>query len=47
MKIKTHDKEVSIPNWIVLVGILAVDNVVANLCKTSSNKSIFKNSKKK
>lgn len=42
MRIKTDSKDIHVPNWILVFGLLVVDNVVANVCKTKTNKEILK-----
>lgn len=34
MQIRKGDKVAHIPNWVVVIAILAVDNAVANVCNT-------------
>ena len=46
MRIVKGDKTIDIPNWALLVGILAVDNIVANVCRTKAFKAITKKEKK-
>ena len=45
MNIKTNNKEIYIPNWVLALGVLAIDNVVANVCKTATNKKLIKKAK--
>ena len=47
MNIKTNNKEIYIPNWVLALGVLAIDNVVANVCKTASNRKLLKLTKEK
>lgn len=46
MRIIKGNKTIDIPNWALLVGALVVDNVVANLCKTSAYKKLLKTEQK-
>ncbi len=46
MKITKGDKTINIPSWILLVGVLAVDNIVVNVCKTSAAKKLLDVQKK-
>lgn len=46
MKITKGDKTIVIPGWTLLVGALVVDNIVANVCKTSAYKKFLKTEKK-
>lgn len=46
MRIAKGDKVIDIPNWALLVGILAVDNIVANICRSNAFKAITKKEKK-
>lgn len=34
MLIRKGDKTAEIPNWLLLVGVLVVDNIAGNICKT-------------
>lgn len=34
MLIRKGDKTTEIPNWLLLIGILAVDNIAGNICRT-------------
>ena len=47
MKITKGDKTVNIPSWIILVGVLALDNIVVNICKTSAVKKLLDVTEKK
>lgn len=38
MKVTKGDKSYDIPSWALFVGLLVVDNVVANVCKVWSYK---------
>lgn len=42
MRIVGKDKTIDIPNWALLVGVLVIDNIVANVCKTKAFKSMTK-----
>lgn len=42
MRIKTGDKDIYVPNWLIVMGLLVADNVVSNVCKTKTNKEILK-----
>ena len=46
MKITKGDKTVNIPSQIILVGVLALDNIVANVCKASAVTKLLKAEKK-
>lgn len=46
MRITKGDKTIDIPNWTLFVGALVVDNIVANVCKTSVAKKLLKTEKK-
>ena len=46
MKITKGDKTVNIPSWIILVDVLALDNIVANVCKASTVTKLLKTEKK-
>lgn len=35
MVIKGKDKVVQIPNWVIVVGLLAADSIICNLCNTA------------
>ena len=47
MRIKKGDKDIAIPNWLVLMGILAVDNIASNTMKLINNKIVVKTMDKK
>lgn len=34
MLIRKGDKATKIPNWLLLVGVLVVDNIAGNICRT-------------
>lgn len=34
MKIVKGNGSVDIPNWLIVVGVIVVDNIVANICNT-------------
>ena len=38
MKIVKNNNSIEVPNWLVLVGVLLVDNVIGNICITVMNK---------
>lgn len=38
MKIVKNNGSVEIPNWLVLAGLLLVDNVIGNICITVMKK---------
>lgn len=42
MKLAKGDKYISIPSWAVFIGLLVVDNMVGNICKTITNSKILK-----
>lgn len=42
MRITKGDKDIYIPNWLVFMGILAVDNVASNVLKVIDNKTVTK-----
>lgn len=42
MRITKGDKDITIPNWIIFIGILAVDNIASNVLKVINNKNIAK-----
>lgn len=42
MKIGKGDKYVSVPAWALVLGLLVVDNMVGNICKTITNSKILK-----
>ena len=46
MRITKGDKTVSIPAWAVVIGLLVVDNVVVNVCKTVGISKLAKSEKK-
>ena len=46
MKISKGDKTCEIPNWALLIGLLVVDNLATNVCKTISCVTSNKNDKK-
>ena len=46
-EITKGDKTVNIPSWIILVGVLALDNIVVNVCKTSAAKKLLDVTEKK
>ena len=35
MKIVKGNGSVDIPNWLIVVGVIVVDNIVANICNTA------------
>ena len=45
MKITKGDKTVNIPS--ILVGVLALDNIVVNICKASAAKKLLDVTEKK
>lgn len=38
--------DIKIPAWVLVVGLLVVDNVVVNVCKTISVNKLTKSTKK-
>lgn len=42
MRITKSDKDIYIPNWLVFMGILVVDNVASNVLKVIDNKTVTK-----
>lgn len=47
MKIVKDGKDITIPNWIIFMGILAVDNIASNVLTVINNKNIHKSMGKK
>ena len=46
-EITKGDKTVNISSWIILVGVLALDNIVVNVCKTSAARKLLDVTEKK
>lgn len=46
MRITKGDKTIVIPGWTLFVGALVLDNIVANVCKTSAVTKLLKAEKK-
>lgn len=42
MRITNGNKVIDIPNWVLLVGALVVDNIVVNVCRTNALKTLSK-----
>lgn len=42
MKLAKGDKVISIPGWAVFIGLIVVNNMVSNICKTVTNNNILK-----
>ena len=47
MRIRKGDKDIDIPNWILFIGILAVDNIASNVLAVINNKTVIKSMDKK
>lgn len=47
MRITKGDKDINIPNWIIFMGILAVDNIASNVLTVINNKNVVKSMGKK
>ena len=47
MRIAKGDKDITIPNWILFIGILAVDNIASNVLTVINNKTVTKSMDKK
>ena len=45
MRIKKGENVIDIPSWMLVIGILAVDNIVANICRSKALKDITKKRK--
>ena len=41
MTIGKRDKSIIIPGWALLVGLIVVDNIAVNICKTITNKQLI------
>lgn len=46
MRIQKDGKEINVPNWILFVGILAVDNITTNVLRVINNKNHTKSMEK-
>lgn len=42
MRISKGDKTIEVPNLLIFVGIIVVDNIVANVCRASSLRKLSK-----
>lgn len=40
MRITNGEKRIDIPAWMVVIGLLTLDNVVCNICKTVSDRKL-------
>ena len=47
MSIAKGDKDITIPNRIIFMGILAVDNIAGNILTVINNKNVTKSMDKK
>ena len=47
MKIEKNGKDITIPNWLIFIGILAVDNIAGNVLTVIDNKIHLKSMEKK